>query len=809
MQISLKWLNDYVDVSEYYAKPQELADLLTNTGLEVEEITDLSKNFENIVVGHILKYEKHPDADKLSLCQVEISSGSVQQIVCGAKNHKQGDKVVVALPGAVLPGDFKIKPTSIRGVDSCGMLCSEKELGLSEEASGIMILEDDAPVGEKFSSYRSLDDILFELKVTPNRADCLSHFGLAREISCLLDKELRKPNITHKEDTSLDTQSKISLEVKEPALCPRYLGRVVEGIKVGPSPAWLKTRLEAIGMNSINNVVDATNYVMMEMGQPLHAFDIEELGGAKIVVEKAKAGEEFVSLDGTEYKLDGSELMIRDASRAVALAGVVGGKNSGVSDTTNTLFVECAYFVPQTVRRSSRKLGIETDSAYRFSRGVDPATAAFVLDRCCSLIAEIAGGKIYANAHDFYPTPVVNDSFQIDESYLSQRIGYEVTKEELRLVLEQLSMEVEDLGESFKVRAPKYRVDIQAKEDIVEEYARIHSYDKIPEKMPALALEPSPHSKDYVLQNMLRDFLLQENFSEALNYNFVNKSFQSDFLGDLDKLASFGISARGEAIEVMNPLNEDFAVMRTSVSPCLVKNIQHNSRHGRKHGKLFEIGFAFGRDSEYSQDPRLGLAVWGEPLELWRKKEKAPLVLQVKAKVDELLHKLRAKSWQWKQGAEAPDFLHPGRSAALFFEGRIIGFVGNLHPKWKKALKIKEEVVIGEFQLDALLRGQPKAFRVNSISKMPMMERDLAFVCDKDIQAAQIMDLIRKTAGKSLKNIAVFDHFEGGSLPEGQKSLAFRMHFQEQKETLSDDKINQLQEKIIDTVSKKLGANVR
>lgn len=809
MQISLKWLNDYIDISDYYPKAQELADLLTNTGLEVEEVTDLSKNFDNIVIGHILEKGTHPDADKLSLCQVEISSGSVQQIVCGAKNHKQGDKVVVALPGAVLPGDFKIKPTSIRGVESCGMLCSEKELGLSEEADGIMILSEDAPVGEKFSQYRGLDDVLFELKVTPNRADCLSHFGLARELSCLLDRKLSLPNKNMKLDESKDSQAKIALEVNEASLCPRYMGRVIEGIKVGPSPAWLKTRLEAIGMNSINNVVDATNYVMMEMGQPLHAFDVREIKGSKIIVEKSRTDEKFVSLDGTEYELDSSELMIRDSERAVALAGVVGGKNSGVSDDTTELFVECAYFVPQTVRRTSRKMGIETDAAYRFSRGVDPSSLAFALDRCCTLITEIAGGTAYANPQDFYPSPAVPAEFEIDAAYLSQRIGYEVSNEELKNLLAQLLIEAEPSSNGFKLKAPLYRVDLQRKEDMVEEFARVYSYDKIPEKMPALALEPTRHTVEYRLNRMLRQHLVEENFLEALNYNFVNESFQKEFLGDLSKLSKFGITANESAIPVMNPLNADFGVMRTALVPGLAKNVQHNSRHGRKHGALFEIGYAFGRDGKFGQDSRLAMAAWGEPLDLWVKKEKAPLVLQLKSQIDEMMLKLRSKSWSWRQDADVPDFLHPGQSASLFFEGKIIGFVGKLHPVWKKKLKIKEEVVLAEFQMDALLRGQPKAYRLKSVSKMPMMDRDLAFVCDKTVKASAIMDLIKKSAGKSLKSVQVFDQFEGKSLEEGQKSLAFRMYFQDLNETLSDDEIGKIQEKIIANVTKKLNVSVR
>ena len=809
MQISLKWINDYVNIENYFSKPQELADLLTNTGLEVEEVSDLGKRYASIVIGQILKLDKHPDADRLTVCQVETGSGSVQQIVCGAKNHKQGDKVMVALPGAVLPGDFAIKQSVIRGVESSGMLCSEKELGLSEESSGIMILPEDAPVGEKFSLYKGLDDILFELKVTPNRADCLSHFGLARELSNLLSLDLRYPENELQVEAGLSTKECISLEVKDAENCPRYAGRFIEGVKVAPSPAWLRTRVEAIGLNSINNVVDVTNYVMMEMGQPLHAFDQREIKGNSILVDKAQAGEKFTSLDGTEYTLDGSELVIRDQERPVALAGVVGGKNSGVQDDTTNLFIECAYFKPESVRKTSRKLGIETDSAYRFSRGVDPSGISFVLDRCCHLIQKLAGGKLYGDIHDFYPKGLEAKSFLVSSDYISQRLGMPVDDESFEKALAQLKLKPVKEGQSYRVTAPLYRVDIERKEDIVEEYARLHSYDAIPEKMPELALEPTPHEKDYELQRSLREFLVGQNFTEALNYNFENKLKASSLLGDLDKLKAYGITANPEPVQILNPLNEDFSVMRTSLLPGLMKNVEHNFRYGRHKGQLFEIGYAFGRDSKFGQDPRLAFAAWGETLDLWTKKEKAPLVLQLKESIESLLKELRAKSWSWKQEADAPDFLHPGRSAALFFEGKIIGFVGELHPRMKEALKTKEPIVFAELQLDALLRGQPKAFRVGGVSRMQMVERDLAFVCDGAVRSDSIIDLIKKSSGKLLKEVYVYDQFEGGSLKEGQKSLTFRMYFQDENETLEEKQLSALQEKIIQTVSSKLGVNVR
>ncbi|MCE3010898.1 MAG: phenylalanine--tRNA ligase subunit beta, partial [Proteobacteria bacterium] len=371
MKISLKWLNEFVDVQDYLKKPEALADLLTRAGLEVEEISNRAKDLDHVVSALILEKGKHPNADKLSLCQVTTGEGVVHQIVCGAQNHKQGDRVVLALPGAVLPGNFKIAQAQVRGVDSGGMLCSLKELGLAKESEGIVILPVDAPLGKPIAEVLGVDDVTFELKVTPNRADCLSHYGLAREVSCLLGRGL-KPLIAKPALTAGQTSDQIQVDLRATDLCPRYTGRFISKVKVGPSPAWLKARLESVGLNSINNIVDVTNYVMMELGQPLHAFDVAQIQGKKIIVDRPVAGEKFMTLDGTELKLKGDELMIQDTEKSLCIGGVIGGKNSGVSEGTQTLFLEAAYFSPSSVRKSSRSHGLNTDSGYRFSRGVDP-----------------------------------------------------------------------------------------------------------------------------------------------------------------------------------------------------------------------------------------------------------------------------------------------------------------------------------------------------------------------------------------------------------------------------------------------------
>jgi phenylalanyl-tRNA synthetase beta chain len=426
MKISLNWLNDHIDLSDYRERAGEIAALLTAAGLEVEAVEDKSALFRHVVVGRIAQLDRHPNADRLTVCQVDVGEGSLRQIVCGAKNHKAGDKVVVTLPGAVLPGDFAIKKSKIRDVESLGMLASESELGLKKESEGILILPADAPVGEPFAKYFGLDDVTFEINVSPNRADCLSHLGLARELSALLGRPLKTAGVELKTSARLSTKSAIGLEVHDTQLCPRYSARLVDGVKIGPSPAWLRMRLESVGLNPINNVVDVTNFIMMDLGQPLHAFDAARLQGKKIIVAKAEAGEKFKTLDGSELTLSGDELTIRDGERAVCIAGAIGGLNSGVTDSTTSVLIESAHFAMDSVRKTARRHGLQTDSAYRFSRGTDPSGVIRALERASALIQEVSGGEIAADFWDEYPHPRAARPITVSAAYVSQRLGYPV-----------------------------------------------------------------------------------------------------------------------------------------------------------------------------------------------------------------------------------------------------------------------------------------------------------------------------------------------------------------------------------------------
>ncbi|MBV2169977.1 MAG: phenylalanine--tRNA ligase subunit beta [Bdellovibrio sp.] len=813
MKISLKWLQDYVDVAEFFQKPEELAEALTRAGLEVEEISNRAKDFNHVVIGHILEKDKHPNADKLSLCRVSTGEGVVHQIVCGAQNHKAGDRVIVALPGAVLPGNFAIKKAAVRGVDSAGMLCSLKELGLAKESDGIAILPADAPVGKSYAEYGGYDDITFELKVTPNRADCLSHYGLAREVACLFGKELKAPMAEPKVSAS-STKNEIALEVKAFDLCPRYTGRFIKGVKVGPSPEWLKKRIESVGLNSINNIVDVTNYVMMELGQPLHAFDAAFIGGKKIIVDRATAGEKFITLDGSEISLNGEELTVRDASHPVCLAGVVGGKNSGVSDTTANVFLESAYFLPMSARKTSRSHGIDTDSAYRFSRGVDPDGALRGLNRATALILEVAGGEAFGEHHDFYPNPVKKSPVSITIQTVTDRLGYQAEEHKFVDFMKRLGCQLEKAGETYKVLPPTFRFDLEQDMDLVEEYARLNGYEHIPESLPTFKNMPSHHDKAFMLNRTTSELLRAEGYQQAFNFAFVGSKGEKAFLGSFEMLKAAGLASSEKEIRIMNPLNEEMDVMRSSLSYGLFKNLNTNFHYGNMQGRLFEIGstFAMKEDGSYGENSRLGLALWGRQQNLWNKSLDYPIVFELKAAVEVLLKSLNISSYTWvtpQNKSEVPAFLHQGQFAQLLVEGKKVGFIGTLHPVLLDDNKIRVPAALAELDLDQLYKGQPRPYRIQSVSKFPVVERDFAFVMPKSLKVGDVLKDIRKAAGSLLTNVDVFDLYEGEKMEAGKKSVAIRLWLQDKNATLQENQITEVTNKVLESLKKNFDLSVR
>lgn len=814
MKISLQWIQDFVDISDQMSKPQDLADVLTRAGLEVEEIIDRRRDFDQVVVGLILERDKHPGADRLTVCKVTTGEGVVHQIVCGATNHKAGDRVVVALPGAVLPGNFAIKRSAIRGVESGGMLCSTTELGLSKESDGILILPTDAPVGKPFAEFMGLMDVIFELKVTPNRADCLSHFGLAREIACLLGRELKTP-VPAFAETGESGTSVIGLAVESGELCPRYCGRVIKGVKVGESPAWLRARLESVGLNSVNNVVDVTNYVMMELGQPLHAFDANRIAGHKILVAKAGAGEAFTTLDGTDITLKGGELAIRDAERIVALAGVVGGKNSGVTNETSDLFLESANFLPSSVRKTSRAHGIETDSAYRFSRGVDPQGARRAQDRAVELILKVAGGAVLADPYDTNPNPVQRKPIEIRLDQVSERLGYVADDEKFRDFMKRLGCVVEVLADkTYRVLPPTFRFDLELDMDLVEEYARLHGYDQIPEAMPALATVPAAHEERWRLLRRVNATMRGQGYLQAFNYGFTSSKRERAFFGGMRGLPAAGLTLTEKSIALRNPLNADLDVMRSSLSEGLYQNCVTNVKYGNEEGALYEIGSTFHplEAGGVRENQRLALISWGRPRSFFTKEAKHPVVFDLKAAVETLLETLRIFSYAWispQDKGEVPGFAHRGQYAQLLVEGKKVGFIATVHPLLLDEEKIRVPVALAELDLDVVLKGQPRPYRAEALSKFPAVERDFSFLMAKSLKVGDVIKEIRKGVGPLLVDVDVFDVFEGDKVEAGKKSVSFRLVYQDKNATLQEAQINELQNKVLDAVNKAFGITVR
>ncbi|AZZ36546.1 phenylalanine--tRNA ligase subunit beta [Bdellovibrio sp. qaytius] len=808
MKISLQWLNDFVDVTEFYQDTQKLADHLTRAGLEVEDIQNKAKDFNHVVVGQIQVKDKHPNSDKLSLCQVDIGGGKIEQIVCGAQNHKQGDKVIVALVGAVLPGNFAIKKAKVRDVESNGMLCSLKELGLATESEGIAILPTDAPVGELYAKFGGYDDIIFELKVTPNRADCLSHYGLAREIGCLLNKPVKNPEV-QKKFSSESTKKKVKLTVENSELCPRYCGRYITGVKIGDSPAWLKRRLESIGMNSINNVVDVTNYVMLEMGQPLHAFDANLINDQTVVVRNAKAGEKFKTLKEQELTLKGDELVIADSKGPVALAGVIGGIHSGVVDNTTNLFLEAANFKAMSVRKSSRQHGVDTDSSYRFSRGVDPSQTFEIMDRAVNLILQVAGGEALGDHYDVYPKPVTKSPVKIDVQTISDRLGYLADADLFEQYMKGLHCKVDKIkaGE-YNITPPLFRFDLERDMDLVEEYARLKGYEHITETLPTFASEPAKHDEKYMTNHKMSLFLRGEGYDQAFNYAFTSDIEENKWITDSVVFNKLGLTMDAEAVKLRNPLSEDLNVMRRSLVYPMWKNIRENFHAGNSSGKLFEIGSTFSKvDGTYKETRKLIIAAWGEDFGLYSKNY--PLVYKLKSTIESLLQNLQISAYTVAPNGDAPSYLHKGQWASLVCEGKAVGYIGTVHPVILADDKIRVPVAIAEINLDYLLAGQPRPTKFKPVSGFQPVDRDFAFVMGSDKMVGDLTKEVKKSVGVNLQSMTVFDVYEGDKMPVGQKSVALRVRLHSHDVALTEAAITEITQKVVAAAQKSVGANLR
>ena len=798
MNVTLNWLKNYID---FEFSPSELADRLTMLGVEVESIKQLGAELEGVVVGSVTSIRPHPNADKLVLCQVDTGETEELQIVCGAPNVREGMLAPVATIGATLPIGLTIKRAKLRGEESHGMLCSEKELGLSEEAAGLMDLPADIPLGTPFSEALGLDDVVFELEVTPNRPDCLSMIGVAREIRAETGNALKLPQVDFNASET-DIQEMTSVTIEAPDLCPRYAARVIQGVKVGASPEWLQQRLESVGVGVINNIVDITNFVLMEYGQPLHAFDYHKLTENRIVVRRATGGENITTLDEIARELTPDMLVIADAEKPVALAGIMGGYDSEITETTTDVLLESAYFNPSSIRATAKALGVSTEASYRFERGADPGIVLAALDRAAQLIAELAGGTICEGIVDVYPGQQPLTRIQLRPERVNFILGTALEATEMLQILSHLGFDVKANGaEDYEVIVPTFRSDITREIDLIEEIARVHGYDNIPTTLPkgdipVPALNPSTE-----VRKRIKRFLLAAGMMEAINYSFCDPSC-------FDRIRFTADDPRRETLKLQNPLSPEMSVLRTTLLPRLLENAQHNRNHQIDTIALFEIGSVFICNGERKEPERVAGILAGQIGEgVYSDPYRSPDFYDIKGLVEGILEVCGIVDYTL-QKTDTPTF-HPGRNAKVLLGNKQVGTFGEAHPEVLENYDLPYKAYLFEFDMEVLVDAAIFAKRFEPIPIYPTVERDLAIVVAKEVLSDMPTELIYATGGKLVKSVRLFDVYEGEQVPEGKKSLAYAITYHSATETLTDKAVNTLHDKVVKHLNQKLGAELR
>ncbi len=788
MLVSLKWLQDYVNID---VSASELADRLTMAGLEVDEIKTIAPSFRGVVVAAIVSIRPHPGADKLVLC--DVSDGqTTYPVVCGAKNISAGDIVPLAKDGAQLPGGFSIKPTVLRGEKSDGMLCSAVELGIGEDASGILQLSHDLTLGMPLDEALSLKDTVLDVSITPNRSDCLSMIGIAREVAALTGEKMKMPVIKIKESNK-DIASESSVSILDPDLCPRYSARIIEGVKIGPSPIWMKSRLEAVGLRSINNVVDVTNFVMLEMGQPLHAFDFRYLEEGRIVVRKSQANEEFVSLDGKSRVLPENTVLICDGKKPVAIGGIMGGLNSEVRDDTEVVFLESAYFNPSSIRRSSRRLGMSTDAAFRFERGIDPEGVVRSLNRAAQLIAQTAGGRICKNVIDEYPNKVsVSSGIVLRGDRIRKIVGMEISGRDVERVLKSIGMTVQKSGKgNFLVTPPTCRVDITREIDLIEEIVRLYGYDRIPVSLPHVSVSEIDALPRHTLEARLRQLLIGSGYTEVINYSFTTPA-------SVDCLGLPKDDERRNFVAIKNPLTEEQSVMRTTLSYGLLDNLKKNINNSSVNLKIFESGRAFIQQKAgtlpIEKNFVAGLIAGKVSDDLWGAKTNVDFY-DLKGSLENIFSDLKLDGCRYI-AEKKESFLHPGQSAGIYLDGVGIGYLGQVHPVVIQKMDIKGAAYLFEINIDILEKSVGAAIRYEAISRYPSVSRDVAFVVPSEMEADKVLEIVLSQHQELLENIGIFDIYAGKGLDEGTKSLGLRFSYRAQNRTLTDAEISAVHDEI-------------
>ncbi len=790
MQISEAWLREYVNPP---ISTQELVAQLTMAGLEIDATTPAAAVFNHVVVGQVLTTEQHPDADRLKVCQVEIGAEQPLQIVCGATNVRPGLKIPAALIGAELPGDFKIKRSKLRGVESMGMLCSAKELGLAQDAQGLLELPEDAPIGVDIRDYLALNDTLIELDLTPNRADCLSMEGIARELAVLNRMAWTPTQFTAHTATHADV---ITVNVETASACPRYLGRLIKDVNAkAETPIWMQERLRRSGLRSLGPLIDVTNYVLIELGQPLHAFDADKLHQG-ISVRKAQPGEQLALLNGQTITLDSDTLVIADQKNPLALAGVMGGSDSAVSDETRTIFLECAFFTPQEIAGKARRYGLHTDSSHRFERGVDPSLQTRAIERATQLIVDIAGGNVGPIIEQTSATHLpVRPTISLRKTRLAKLLGVTIEDALVEDILQRLGMSVEAKADSWSVTAPGVRFDIAIEADLIEEIARIYGYNQLPKSSSLMHSELQPATESVLELTRVADTLVDRGYQETITYSFVDEAIQK------------AIAPDAELIRLQNPISSELSIMRTSLWCGLLKAALYNLNRQQNRIRLFETGLRFIKENNETlqQKAIAGLITGNTYPEQWGLTSKPADFYDIKADVQALFALTGVKVTYLPDTHPA---LHPGQTAKITnAAGETIGFLGMLHPVLEKQLGFDNRVFLFELDQNLLLNKQLPRFK--PLSKFPSVRRDLALIVKETISAQQIVACIHNINEPILQDVVIFDVYRGKGVAEDSKSIALGLFLQNDNQTLTDSEIDAIVNRVLENLTNKISAKLR
>ncbi|HEY3317322.1 MAG TPA: phenylalanine--tRNA ligase subunit beta [Coriobacteriia bacterium] len=803
MRVSMKWLRELVPVD---LTPTELADRLDLTGTAVEGIETVGQEIEGVVIGRVAAKERHPDAEKLWVTTVDVGAAEPLQIVCGAQNFEVGDKVPVATVGTTLPNGVTIKKAKLRGVESHGMNCSAIELGVGGDASGLLVLPEEAPVGASFAEWRGMSDSVLDLEITPNRPDCLSIAGIAREVAAVTGATATKPSSTPAESGTAASEE-VSVTIEDADLCPRYTARLIRGVHVGPSPDWLVEKLLASGARPVSNIVDITNFVMFELGQPLHAFDAAKLGREDariaITVRVARESEDLVTLDGKDRRLAPDTLVIADPSGAVALAGVMGGETTEVSRETVDVLLESACFDPASVSRTSRRLGLFSEASSRFEKGVDPNGCVAAADRAAALIAEIAGGQVAPGVVDAYPAPRSPLELTLRVDRANAVLGTDLGPHEMADILGRLGLGVADAGDSLAVEVPTFRPDLTREIDLIEEVVRVHGMQDVASTLPAGPGRVGGLTRDQRLSEQVGEAMRAAGLDDTMTYSFADPA-------DFGRLG-WELAGGEVPVELLNPMSEEQALLRWTLAPGLLRAVSHNQRRGVDDVHLYEIGTVF-HTAPGRKQPKERTHLGGALAGMWHRPswdDRPPQLdfFDGKGVIEALMESLGIHRWKLR-AAEAA-WLQPGRCAEVLVGGETIGWLGEVAAGTLEAYEARGPVVLFELRLGPLVSAVPGVRTFGEIPRFPAVELDLALLVPEDVTAERVEQTIGSAGGKMLERVRLFDVYRGAGVPAGRKSLAFALTYRSADRTLTDDEVAAVHEKVVRKVTSAVGGELR